>query len=175
MSFSSFVQKYNFARKAKTMKIKCLFIAKTDDSWIREGTAVYLKRLKHYATVEWVEIPALKQAGKLTEPLQKKQEGELLLKQLAPGDKLILLDERGKTYSSEAFSGFIQQNMNSGIKQLVFVTGGPFGFSEEVYQRANGLLSLSAMTFSHQMIRVVFAEQLYRAFTIIKGEPYHHR
>lgn len=175
MNFSSFVQKYTFARNAKTMKIKCLFIAKTDDSWIREGTAVYLKRLKHYAPLEWVELPALKQAGKLTEALQKKQEGELLLKQLAPGDKLILLDERGKTYSSEAFAGFIQQQMNSGIKQLVIATGGPFGFSEELYARANGLLSLSAMTFSHQMIRVIIAEQLYRAFTIIKGEPYHHR
>lgn len=157
------------------MKIKILLIGKTEESWVREGTETYLKRLRHYLPVEWVELPALKQAGKLTEAQQKKAEGELLLKQLVPGDRLLLLDERGKEFTSERFSEWMQQQMNSGIKQIVFVVGGPFGFSDEVYARADGKIALSQMTFSHQMIRPFLAEQVYRAFSILRGEPYHHR
>jgi len=157
------------------MKVKCLFIGKTEESWLREGADIYLRRLRHYTTLEWAELPALKQAGRMPEAEQKKAEGELLLKQIEPGDRLVLLDERGKEFSSEQFSAWMQQQMNSGLRRLVFAVGGPYGFSEAVYQRADARIALSQMTFSHQMVRVFFAEQLYRAFTILKGESYHHK
>jgi 23S rRNA (pseudouridine1915-N3)-methyltransferase len=110
----------------------------------------------------------------LSEEQQKEREGELIVQQLVAGDELILLDENGKEFSSSGFAQFLEKKMVSGIKRVVFVIGGPYGFSAQVYQRANGKVSLSKMTFSHQMVRLIFAEQLYRAFTIIKGEPYHH-
>lgn len=157
------------------MKITLLVIGKTEDAWLREGIQRYVDRLKHYVPFQLEEIPALKQNRSLTEAQQKTAEGELLLKKIAPADRLVLLDEKGKTFSSEAFSAQLQQHMNGGLKQLTFVVGGPYGFSDEVYRRANEKISLSAMTFSHQMVRLFFTEQLYRAFTILRNEPYHHR
>lgn len=135
----------------------------------------YINRLGFYIPFEVLIIPDLKKTKSLTETQQKQKEGELLLKHLEPSDEVILLDEKGKSYSSVAFSEVLQKKMNSGIKNLVFIIGGPYGFSEDVYGRANGKVSLSAMTFSHQMVRLFFIEQLYRAFTILKNEPYHHR
>ncbi len=135
----------------------------------------YIKRLGFYISFEMQIIPDLKNTKSLSEIQQKEKEGELLLKQIDSTDEVILLDENGKSYTSMAFSQVLQKKMNSGIKTLVFIIGGPYGFSNEVYQRANGKLSLSAMTFSHQMVRLFFVEQLYRAFTILKNEPYHHR
>jgi 23S rRNA (pseudouridine1915-N3)-methyltransferase len=157
------------------MKITVLLMAKTEEGWIKQAQDQYLSRLKHYATVELHEILPPKNAGKLPEAKQKELEGELILKKLQPADRLILLDERGKQYTSEAFAGWINQQQNSGVKNLVFAVGGAFGFSSEVYDRADMQISLSAMTFSHQMIRVFFVEQIYRAFTILRNEPYHHR
>jgi 23S rRNA (pseudouridine1915-N3)-methyltransferase len=156
------------------MQIKLLAIGKTDHKAIQELISEYGDRLSHYIRFEFELIPDLKNTKSLSETIQKEKEGELILKKLQPSDELILLDERGKTFSSLEFSDFLQKKMNSGLRQLVFVIGGPYGFSEEVYGRANGKLSLSKMTFSHQMIRPFFIEQVYRAFTILKNEPYHH-
>ena len=156
------------------MKITFILNGKTEDDYILKGFAVYEQRLKHYISFETVVIPALKNTKALSIEQQKQKEGELILKNIQNADKLILLDENGKEYNSIGFSEFIQQQMNSGIKNLVFVVGGPYGFSDEVYKRANGKISLSKMTFSHQMVRLFFAEQLYRAMTILKNEPYHH-
>jgi len=156
------------------MKITLILNGKTEDEHIIKGFAIYEQRLKHYLGFETVVIPALKNTKALSIEQQKQKEGELLFKQIQPSDRLILLDENGKEYSSVGFSEFIQQQMNSGIKNLVFVVGGPYGFSDEVYKRANGKISLSKMTFSHQMVRLFFVEQVYRAMTILKGEPYHH-
>lgn len=155
------------------MKIKVLLIAKTEPEWVREGLSVYLGRLKHYAAVEWIEIPAPK-TGKNEEQKQKKAEEALLLKNIQPSDRVILLDERGKETDSPGLARMLQQQMNGGLKQLVFVVGGAYGFSEEMYRRGDQQLSLSKLTFSHQMVRVFLAEQLYRAFTILRGESYHH-
>lgn len=157
------------------MKITLLAIGKTDNSHLQALMKDYSKRLGFYVSFEMEIIPDIKNAKNLSEPLQKKAEGEEILKRLTSSDNLILLDEKGKTYSSEGFSEFLQKKMNSGLKNLVFVIGGPYGFSDEVYQRSDGKLSLSSMTFSHQMVRLFFIEQLYRAFTILRNEPYHHR
>lgn len=157
------------------MKITLILNGKTEDEHIIKGFAVYEQRLKHYVSFETVVIPALKNTKALSIEQQKQKEAELLFKQIQASDKLILLDENGKEYNSVGFSEFIQQQMNSGIKNLVFVVGGPYGFSDEVYKRANGKLSLSKMTFSHQMVRLFFIEQVYRAMTILKNEPYHHQ
>lgn len=157
------------------MKITLILNGKTEDEHIIKGFTVYEQRLKHYVSFETVVIPALKNTKALSIEQQKQKEAELLFKQIQSADKLILLDENGKEYNSVGFSDFIQQQMNSGIKSLVFVVGGPYGFSEEVYKRANGKLSLSKMTFSHQMVRLFFIEQVYRAMTILKNEPYHHQ
>jgi 23S rRNA (pseudouridine1915-N3)-methyltransferase len=157
------------------MKITLILNGKTEDEHIIKGFTVYEQRLKHYVSFETIVIPALKNTKALSLEQQKQKEAELLFKQIQSADKLILLDENGKEYNSVGFSDFIQQQMNSGIKNLVFVVGGPYGFSEEVYQRANGKLSLSKMTFSHQMVRLFFIEQVYRAMTILKNEPYHHQ
>lgn len=157
------------------MKITLILNGKTEDEHIIKGFTVYEQRLKHYVSFETVVIPALKNTKALSIEQQKQKEAELLFKQIQSADKLILLDENGKEYNSVGFSDFIQQQMNSGIKNLVFVVGGPYGFSEEVYKRANGKLSLSKMTFSHQMVRLFFIEQVYRAMTILKNEPYHHQ
>lgn len=135
----------------------------------------YIKRLGFYVTFEFKIIPDIKNSKSLSEIQQKQKEGELILKHLETSDELYVLDENGKTFTSVGFSGFLNKKMSSGLKQLVFVIGGPYGFSDEVYQRANGKISLSQMTFSHQMVRLFFLEQLYRGFTILKNEPYHHR
>ncbi|QAA80432.1 23S rRNA (pseudouridine(1915)-N(3))-methyltransferase RlmH [Aequorivita sp. H23M31] len=157
------------------MKITLIAIGKTDNRNLQSLMDDYSKRLGFYISFDLDIIPDIKNAKNLSETLQKKAEGDEILKRTFPSDTLILLDENGKSYSSEKFSEFLQKKMNSGLKNLVFVIGGPYGFSEEIYKRSNGKLSLSSMTFSHQMVRLFFIEQLYRAFTILKNEPYHHR
>lgn len=156
------------------MKATLLVIGKTDKDFVKKGIDEYQKRLVHYLPFEFKIIPDLKNTRNLSENQQKQKEGELILEKLKPTDTLILLDENGKEFSSVGFSKFMEQKMISGTRNLVFVIGGPYGFSEEVYKKAQGKVSLSKMTFSHQMIRMIFIEQLYRAMTIIKGEPYHH-
>lgn len=156
------------------MKVCLLVIGKTDVAYIRAGIEEYEKRLTRYVPYEMRVLPDVKNSKNMSEGLQKEKEGELLLEQLLPTDLVVLLDENGKQYSSVGFSDFLAQKMLNGIKRLVFVIGGPYGFAEKVYQRGNDKISLSKMTFSHQMVRMIFAEQLYRAMTIMKGEPYHH-
>ncbi len=156
------------------MKIKLVTIAKTDAGYLKEGIALYVSRLKHYVNFEYVEIPALKNAAKLELIELKRREGAELLSHIETSSIVVVLDEAGREYTSPGFSKFIQQQMNSGAKTLIFLVGGAFGFSEEVYKRANFKLALSQMTFSHQMVRLFFVEQVYRAFTILKGEGYHH-
>ncbi|MGB7785401.1 MAG: 23S rRNA (pseudouridine(1915)-N(3))-methyltransferase RlmH [Salinimicrobium sp.] len=157
------------------MTIKLLSIGKTDDSALQNLIDTYVNRLGHYNKFEFEVIPDLKRTRNLNFEQQKTMEGKLILEKLQPSDFLVLLDENGKQFSSEGFSEYIQKRLNSGMKQLIFVIGGPYGFSEEVYNRANSKVSLSKMTFSHQMVRLFFVEQLYRAFTILKNEPYHHK
>lgn len=156
------------------MKITLLCIGKTDDKYIQEGLDKYLKRLKHYISFNFVVIPDVKNAKNLSEAQQKEKEAELFFKYIAASDQVILLDERGKEYRSVEFADFLEKKMVSSVQHLVFLIGGPYGFADAVKARANGSLSLSKMTFSHQMIRLFFVEQIYRAFTIMKGEPYHH-
>jgi len=153
------------------MKATLLVIGKTDKDFVKKGIDEYQKRLVHYLPFDFKIIPDLKNTKNLSENQQKQKEGELILEKLKPTDTLILLDENGKEFSSVGFSKFMEQKMISGTRNLVFVIGGPYGFSEEVYKKAQGKVSLSKMTFSHQMIRMIFIEQLYRAMTIIKGEP----
>ena len=157
------------------MTIKLLAIGKTDSGQLQDLIEVYEKRLQHYVNFEIDIIPDLKKTKNLSEDQQKEKEGELILKKLAPTDVLVLFDEKGKQFSSVEFSQYLQKKMNSGIKQLVFLIGGPYGFSNAVYAKASGKISLSKMTFSHQMVRLFITEQVYRAFTILKNEPYHHR
>ena len=157
------------------MQIKLLAIGKTDNKQLQELINEYQNRLRHYIKFEFEIIPDIRNVKNLSESQQKQKEGESILSKLNKSDMLILLDENGKEMNSVAFSGYLQKYMNSGIKQLVFVIGGPYGFSEEVYKRANSKLALSKMTFSHQMVRLFFIEQLYRGFTILRNEPYHHR
>ena len=156
------------------MKITLLVIGKTDAAYLTEGIGEYLKRLNHYIPFELEVIPDIRNKKNMTPELQKIQEGELILAKLQPGRELHLFDENGSTFSSREFSKFIERKMLAGIKELVFVIGGPYGFSEKVYKNAASKISLSKMTFSHQMARLVCVEQFYRAFTILKGEPYHH-
>lgn len=156
------------------MKILFLVIGKTDETYLDTGINKYIKRLEHYVPFEMKVIPDIKNRKTLSEEQQKKAEGDLILSQLTSGDDLILLDENGKTFSSVIFSQWVEKQMNIGSKRIIFVVGGPYGFSKDVYAKAKFKISLSEMTFSHQMIRIIFVEQLYRAFTIIKGEPYHH-
>ena len=156
------------------MKIKLLAIGKTDDKHLIELIKMYENRLKHYIKFELDIIPDIKNAKNLSENQQKEKEGELILNKLQPTDQLILLDDKGKQFTSMEFSKYLQKKMNSGIKQLVLVIGGPYGFSDAVYKKAQGKLSLSKMTFSHQMIRLFIIEQIYRGFTILRNEPYHH-
>jgi 23S rRNA (pseudouridine1915-N3)-methyltransferase len=148
-------------------------IGKTGKDFLVAGEQEYINRLKHYVQIERIEIPDIKNAKKLTFQQVKDAEGKEILAK-AGGDRIYLLDERGKMYSSVAFSQFIQQQFNLGGKAIVFVIGGAYGFSEEVYAKASGKISLSTMTFSHQMIRMIFFEQVYRAMTILNNEPYHH-
>lgn len=156
------------------MKITLICIGKTDEKHILQGIEVYTKRLKHYCNFQLQVIPDIKNVKNLTQEQQKEKEGQLLLKSVTNQDYVILLDERGKELSSMEFSGFLEKQMVQGVSSLVLLIGGPYGFSEELYQRASYKLSLSRMTFSHQMIRMFFVEQLYRAFSIMRGEPYHH-
>jgi 23S rRNA (pseudouridine1915-N3)-methyltransferase len=157
------------------MNIKLLAIGKTDDKALQSLIGDYTKRLSFYIKFDLEIIPDIKNVKNLSESQQKEKEGELILAKLTPTDQLILLDENGTTFSSVGFSDYLQKKMNSGVKILVFVIGGPYGFSEEVYQKAQGKISLSLMTFSHQMVRLFFIEQLYRGFTILRNEPYHHQ
>ena len=156
------------------MKTTFSYIGKTADKYLEEGCGIYERRLKHYLSYETVLIPDIKNGGKLDSEQLKIKEGEQILQRLKNEDCLILLDERGKLYSSEQFAANMDQWFQAPYKRLVFQVGGAFGFSEAVYQRANYKLSLSAMTFSHQMIRLFFLEQLYRAMTILRNEPYHN-
>jgi 23S rRNA (pseudouridine1915-N3)-methyltransferase len=155
------------------MKIAVLNIGRTAETWLKDGLAIYENRLRHYVPFEMVYLQEPRSKN-LSEKMQKENEGRIILSALANFDYRVLLDERGKMLSSSAFSGFLQNAMNRGTKNLAFVTGGPYGFSDEVYQAVPERISLSEMTFSHQMIRLLFLEQLYRGFTIIRGEPYHH-
>ena len=157
------------------MKIKLLAIGKTDDKNLQSMIQIYQQRLNHYIKFELVIIPDIKNSKNLSENQQKEKEGDLLLKEMKSTDQLILLDEKGKEFRSIEFSKFLQKKMNSGIKQLVFVIGGPYGFSASVYKKASGKVSVSKMTFSLQMVRLFIVEQVYRAFTILKNEPYHHQ
>ncbi|MFZ4679451.1 MAG: 23S rRNA (pseudouridine(1915)-N(3))-methyltransferase RlmH [Flavobacterium sp.] len=157
------------------MNIKILTIGKTDNKALQSLIDDYTKRLSFYIKFDLEIIPDIKNVKNLSESQQKEKEGELILAKLVPTDQLILLDEKGITFSSVAFSDYLQKKMNSGAKTLVFVIGGPYGFSDEVYQKAQGKISLSLMTFSHQMVRLFFIEQLYRGFTILRNEPYHHQ
>lgn len=156
------------------MKIMLLTVGKTDVRWVKEGLDLYVSRLSHYIPFTLMEIPELKNASSLSKEQIKDKEGESILKTLKATDEVILLDEKGKEFRSMEFAGMIENRLNRGGRDMVFVVGGAYGFNDAVYRRADSMLSLSKMTFSHQMVRTIFAEQLYRAFTIIKGEPYHH-
>jgi 23S rRNA (pseudouridine1915-N3)-methyltransferase len=157
------------------MNIKLIAIGKTDNKNLQMLIDDYSKRLSFYIKFDLEIIPDIKNVKNLSENQQKEKEGELILSKLTATDHLILLDENGTTHSSVGFSEFLQKKMNSGIKTLVFVIGGPYGFSENVYKKAQEKISLSKMTFSHQMIRLFVIEQFYRGYTILKNEPYHHR
>lgn len=157
------------------MNIKLITIGKTDNKNLQTLIEDYTKRLSFYIKFDLDIIPDIKNVKNLSETQQKEKEGELILSKITATDNLILLDENGKTFSSVGFSEFLQKKMNAGTKTLVFVIGGPYGFSETVYQKAIGKVSLSEMTFSHQMVRLFVIEQLYRGFTILKNEPYHHQ
>ncbi|NHF59354.1 23S rRNA (pseudouridine(1915)-N(3))-methyltransferase RlmH [Flavobacteriaceae bacterium TP-CH-4] len=157
------------------MTIKLIAIGKTDSKPLQQLILEYESRLGHYVKFELETIPDIKNAKNLSEVQQKEKEGELILKRLRPTDHLVLLDENGKQYHSVDFSAYLQKKMNAGLKRMVLVIGGPYGFSDAVYKKSHELLSLSKMTFSHQMVRLFAIEQLYRAFTILRNEPYHHR
>ncbi|MEQ8421094.1 MAG: 23S rRNA (pseudouridine(1915)-N(3))-methyltransferase RlmH [Arenibacter algicola] len=157
------------------MTIKLLVLGKTDSTQLSQLIEEYQNRLKHYIKFELEIIPDIKNTKNLSEKQQKEKEGNAILNKLNATDLLVLLDEKGKQKTSVEFSEYLQKNMNSGLKQLVFVIGGPYGFSDAVYQKSQGKISLSKMTFSHQMVRLFMVEQLYRAFTILRNEPYHHQ
>ena len=157
------------------MDIKLIAIGKTDKTELDQLIKSYQNRLMHYVRFSFEIIPDLKNSKNLSEKLQKKEEGKIILSKISNSDRLILLDENGQEMNSVGFSNFLQKQMNSGLKRLVLVIGGPYGFSEAVYKKASSKLALSKMTFSHQMVRLFIIEQLYRSFTILKNEPYHHR
>ena len=156
------------------MKIKLLTVGKTTNTNLVTLQDEYQARLKFYISFEMAIIPELKNTKNISIAEQQEKEADLILKQLEATDEVVLLDEKGKQFTSMGFSEYLSKKMLASHKRMVFVVGGPYGFSERVYSRANGKVSLSAMTFSHQMIRLIFIEQLYRAMTILKGEPYHH-
>ena len=156
------------------MNIEILAIGKTKTRYINEGVQDYLSRLRRYVPVVITEIPDIKNSGKISEQQQKEEEGKLFLAKITPADHVVLLDEKGKQYTSRKFAARIQTVMASGKKRLVFIIGGPYGFAKALYDRADELLSLSEMTFNHEMVRLFFTEQVYRAMTILRGEPYHH-
>ena len=156
------------------MKIALIQVGGTVDSYLKTGVDEYLKRLKHYTSFEIIELKDQKNASKLSRDQLKIKEAKDILAKVNNGDFVVVLDERGKQQTSEDFAQFIQDKMNQSTRKLVFLIGGAFGFEQQLYDRANYQLSLSDMTFSHRMIRLLFTEQLYRAFTILRGEPYHH-
>ena len=156
------------------MNIKLIVVSKTDVSYLQAGIDEYVGRLKHYCDFEMVVIPALKNVGKATPEEVKEREGQLILRQLEKVDCVLLLDEHGREYTSVGFSEYLQKQMNAGVRTLAFVVGGAFGFSQAVYAAAHGKISLSQMTFNHQMVRLFFLEQLYRAHTILRHEKYHN-
>ena len=156
------------------MNIELIVVGKTDLKEVDALVSMYSKRLNHYVKFAITTLPDVRNTRKLSESEQKRLEGEAILRLINDSDHLMLLDEHGAELRSLEFADLVQRRMSSGVKRLVFVIGGPYGFSDAVYQRANSKLSLSKMTFSHQIVRAIFAEQLYRAFTILKNEPYHH-
>ncbi len=156
------------------MKIVIIAVGKTSTGYVACGVEEFLKRANRYVPTELLVIPDVKSSKALSEDAQKQQEGRSIISALQPGDIVTLLDERGKELTSREFSSMIERRMVQGIKRLVFVIGGPYGFSNEVYERADSKLSLSRMTFTHEMVRLFFMEQIYRAMTIMRGEPYHH-
>lgn len=156
------------------MKITLIAVGKTEDKYLIEGIDKYLNRLKHYINFTTLIIPDIKNTKNLTEAQQKNKEAEFIAKQVNPTDVVVLLDEKGKKHSSVSFAEYLNKQMIGSVQNLVFIIGGPYGFDESIYKRANTSVSLSDMTFSHQMVRLFFVEQLYRAFTILKNEPYHH-
>jgi 23S rRNA (pseudouridine1915-N3)-methyltransferase len=156
------------------MKIYLALIGRNKEQWIKNGLNEYLKRIQKYVPFKVVEIPGIKGAGKLSEQEIMEKEGKEILKNLKENSYVVLLDEKGKHYSSLEFAKWIQGIMNRSVQNVFFVIGGAYGFSDEVKKRADSKISLSHMTFSHQLVRIIFAEQFYRALTIIKGEPYHH-
>lgn len=156
------------------MKIKLVQAGKTEEKFLQEGISNYEKRLKHYIPFQTLSLPALKNARHLTSVQQREKEGIAILDSLQANDHVVLLDEKGTQYSSEDFAAYLNAALNRSVQQLVFVIGGPYGFSDSVYEKAREKISFSKMTFSHQMIRLFFVEQLYRAFTILRNEPYHH-
>ena len=156
------------------MKIQVICVGKTQRADLKNWLPDYCKRLLRFTPFEWHEIPDLKNTKNLPEKQQKTDEGKLILAAVSPSDTLVLFDERGSLHTSKGFAQFLQKKMNAGTKKLTFIICGPYGFSEEVYQRAQGKIALSSMTFSHQMVRIFVAEQLYRAFSILHNQPYHH-
>lgn len=156
------------------MNIKLVVVGKTEEKYLKEGIDIFEKRLKFYITYEMIIIPSLKDTKNLSPQMVKEREGELIIKQVSKADKVVLFDEMGEEFRSIEYANFLQKNMNAGIKTMCFVVGGAFGFSDEVYKIANLKIAMSKMTFSHQMIRLLIVEQLYRAFTILKNEPYHN-
>jgi 23S rRNA (pseudouridine1915-N3)-methyltransferase len=156
------------------MKVHVYYIGKTSEEYLREGEAIYAKRLSHYLPITFEVLPDVKGGGKMSPDNLKTKEGELILSRLKNEDGLILLDEGGKSFASVDFANWLDRQLQMPYRRLVFLVGGAFGFPPEVYARANGKLSLSKMTFSHQMIRLFFAEQLYRGMTILRGEKYHN-
>lgn len=156
------------------MNIKLVVVGKTEEKYLKEGIDIFEKRLKFYIPYEMIIIHSLKDTKNLSPQMVKEREGELIIKQVSKADKVILFDEMGEEFRSIEYANFLQKNMNAGIKTICFVVGGAFGFSDEVYKIANLKIAMSKMTFSHQMIRLMIVEQLYRAFTILKNEPYHN-
>ena len=161
-------------KTATDMTIELILIGKTDSKEIASLMELYVRRVNHYCRFAVTTLPDVRNTRSLTERQQRAAEGEAILRQLRDGDYVVLLDERGEEMRSVEFAAWLQKRLNSGLRRLVLVIGGPYGFSEEVYARADGWLSLSRMTFSHQIVRAIFAEQIYRAFTILHNEPYHH-
>lgn len=156
------------------MKIQLIAVGRMNDAPIVEATQRYIKRLKHYVPFEYIELPDVKNTRAMTEPQQKEAEGLVILNAVTNRDYVVLLDERGKEFCSREFAEYIDKRMANASGNIIFVVGGPYGFSDAVYQRADNKISLSRLTFSHEMVRLFFVEQLYRAMTILRGEPYHH-
>jgi len=156
------------------MKLALLWVGRTQFSYISQASTEYFNRIKHYMPFEQIEVPDLKSTRNMTESVQRIKEGQGILKQLRSDDFVVLLDDKGKAFTSKEFASWVEKMQLNSIKRIVFVIGGAYGFSPEIYERANMQLSLSKMTFSHQIIRAIFAEQLYRVMTILRGEPYHH-